>query len=324
MKLLKKVLDKLSGLHYPREYLCITTETFEQPLHAYLCDRRRIIKDITDHHSFVGYAPLVFAFPDSVFDSSATAGITIAFTQKAFLPNGILRSKDAIAWLHLKEIKDQPYLHTPVHLFEGNKGKHRFISFFHQFFLSLKNKLFQNKPGNVFLRGNLYKQVQIAYSLPRNISLITAGNNKLFNLFPTDLHGPLDDLYYVISLRHEGKACRQVMDSKKILLTQVDSSFYKTVYSLGKNHMQDMQPKEQYPFSENLSAKLELPVPQKALFYRELVLEHTFIYGIHCIMTFKILYQQRIQENPATLAHIHNTYATWRYNQRLPGNYLLR
>ena len=62
-----------------------------------------------------------------------------------------------------------------------------------------------------FLPDNLYKQVQIAYSIPRNISLITVGQNDRFNLFPTDLHGPVNEDHYIISLRHEGKACQQVM-----------------------------------------------------------------------------------------------------------------
>jgi hypothetical protein len=37
-----------------------------------------------------------------------------------------------------------------------------------------------------------------------------------YNLFPTDLHGQPDDEHYVISLRHEGIACQQVLQTRKI------------------------------------------------------------------------------------------------------------
>jgi len=204
------------------------------------------------------------------------------------------------------------------------KGSHHFISPFHQFIIQLYNRLYQKKTGNVYLPGNLYKQVQIAYSLPRNISMITVRQNNRFNLFPTDLHGPVNDDLYIISLRHDGKACEQVISSGRILLSQVDCDFYKIAYALGKNHMQDWKEKENYPFSDGVSAHLQLPLPRSALFYRELELQDSFTCGIHRVMLFKTLYSQRFQDSPSTLAHIHNVYATWRQNNGLPGNYLLR
>jgi flavin reductase (DIM6/NTAB) family NADH-FMN oxidoreductase RutF len=250
--------------------------------------------------------------------------IGIAFTPHEWQLNGSFIQKGAIAMLHLKKIKEQEAGDETILYYEGVKGSHRFISSFHQFIIQMYNRLYQKRPGNVFLPGNLYKQVQIAYSIPRNISLVTAGQNDLFNLFPTDLHGPVSEDHYIISLRHDGKACQQVLNTGSILLTQVHSDFYKTVYALGKNHMQEMKVKENYPFADGVSARLQLPLPQSALFYRELELRDSFIHGIHRVMLFKTLYRQRFQDTPSTLAHIHNVYATWRQNNRLPGNYLLR
>ena len=183
---------------------------------------------------------------------------------------------------------------------------------------------YNKKKGNVFLYDNLYKQVQIAYSLPRNISLITVSENNQYNLFPTDLHGQVDDQHYIISLRHEGKASGQVERTGKILITEMDSQFYKTVYALGKNHTQEMKSNENFPFSDTVSAHLLLPLPKMALYYRELELVNSFMYGIHRLFLFKILYRQQVRGKPSTLVHIHNVYASWRYNNRLPGNYLLR
>jgi len=324
MKLLKKILNKLNGLHYSQEYLCLARESFEQPLHTYIIDNGRPIKDITKLHSFVGYSPLIFSLPSDATASTRPSTINIAFTQHELDPNEAFKQKDAVAMICLKKIKEQQAGNETILYYEGVKGTHRFISPFQQFIIQLYNRLYQKKPGNIYLPGNLYKQVQVAYSLPRNISMVTVRQNNRFNLFPTDLHGPVNEDLYIISLRHDGKACEQVISAARILLSQVDSDFYKLAYALGKNHMQDMKEKENYPFCDGVSAHLQLPLPRSTLFYRELELQDSFVHGIHRVMLFKTLYRQRFQDNPSTLAHIHNVYATWRQNNGLPGNYLLR
>jgi hypothetical protein len=160
--------------------------------------------------------------------------------------------------------------------------------------------------------------------VPRIISLITVRLGNLCNLFPTDLHGQISDGHYIISLRREGKAARQVELTKKILIAEIHSAFYKTAYSLGKNHMQELKNKDQFPFSDRSSEIQDLPLPQSAVRYRELELIDSFDHGIHRFFLFKILASRQIDNNPSTLSHIHNVYATWRHNKGLPGNYLLR
>jgi hypothetical protein len=245
-------------------------------------------------------------------------------SQQSFQPNDFFKQKDAIASLSLKMIRKQAAGDIAIFYYEGIKGKHHFLSSFHQYTIGLNNKLYNKKQGNVFLNDNLYKQVQIAYAIPRIISLITVSDGKLYNLFPTDLHGPVGEQYYVSSLRHGGKACRQVETPGRMVISQVDCGIYKTVYALGKNHMQDLKSKEGFPFSESYSAIFQLPLPQPVLYYRELELIESFVHGIHKLFLFKIVSSGLINDEPATLAHIHNTYATWRYNKGLPGNYLLR
>ncbi len=321
MKLLQKVLNKFNGLYYLQEYLCLATETFEQPLHAYLFSKGQVVKDITKLHSFVGYHPLILAMPEKDANSET---IDIVFSNQALQPNEIFSKKDAIASLRLQKINEPSFQTGAISFYEGIHGAHRFVSPFHQYIIGLNNRLYNKKKGNVFLEDNLYKQVQVAYALPRNISLITVGQNNSFNLFPTDLHGTADNQHYIISLRFSGKACRQVENTGKILITGLNSEFYKTVYALGKNHMQEMKPKENFPFGNQVSAHLQLPLPESALSYRELELQDSFNHGIHKLMLFKILTTQQVQDNLSTLSHIHNAYATWRHNNRLPGNYLLR
>ena len=144
--LVKKILTKLNGLHYPQEYLCLGKESFTQPLHVYLVKDKCIIKDITNQHLFVGYCPLVFALalPD------LPPSIQIIFSQQLLQPNEIFSAKDAIASLDLKMIMKQTAGNSYIYYYEGARGVHHFLSSFHQFINSIYNHWFNKKPGNVF------------------------------------------------------------------------------------------------------------------------------------------------------------------------------
>ncbi len=321
MMLLKKILTKFNGLHFRQEYLCFAKEEHKSPLHVYLVNNNRIIKDITNQHLFVGYNPVIFVL---VSIPELTETIRLIFSHKLSSSNEFFSEKDALATLELKLIRKQDASNTVILYYEGVKGNHRFLPQFHQYINKINNRLFNKKEGNVFLHDNLYKQVQIAYAVSRVISLITVGTANLYNLFPTDLHGEINEAYYVISLRLGGKACEQVMTHRRILVSQVHCNAYKTVYALGKNHMQGLRSKNHFPLTGLLSEKFQLPLPEHALSYRELELADSFEHGIHRVLLFKIINKQQLQAGNVTLAHIHNSYASWRYKKSLPGNYLLR
>jgi hypothetical protein len=247
----------------------------------------------------------------------------LAFSHKSLQPNENLRKKDAIAVLSLRIINKVEVNGDIILFFEAVKGVHHFISGFHQAVIQLYNRLYNQKKGNVFLGGNLYKQVQIAYTVPRKICLITVGENNLYNHFPTDLHGRINDRY-IISLRHEGLACKQVESAKKIVLSDIHAAAYKQVYSLGKNHMQPLKERSAFNFGPYCSEQFHQPLSKEMLSYKELELESSFIHGIHKILLFKIVNEKQTASDTATLTHIHNLYATWRYKHHISSNFLLR
>jgi len=325
MQLLKKILNKFNGLYYSQEWLCLAKEQLEQPLHVYLVNGNWVIKEISGQHLFTGYCPLVLTLYSSPVDLLDLPGsIEIVFSNQSLQSNEFLKKKDAIAFLSLKMIRKQSAGDCEIAYYEGINGVHHFTSPFHQSMMGLYNRLYNKKPGNVFLHDNLYKQVQIAYSIPRIISLITVENGGRYNLFPTDLHGPVNEQYYVSSLRHEGKACRQVESAGRAAISEIHCDAFRTVYSLGKNHMLDSRSKSELPFGSRNSGIFQLPLPQAVLHYRELELMESFKHGIHKFILYKTISTQTFSNEPATLAHIHNVYATWRHNKGLSGNYLLR
>ncbi|HLF46406.1 MAG TPA: flavin reductase [Chitinophagaceae bacterium] len=325
MKLVRILLNRINGLYFPREYLCLANETFEQPLLVYLTDNNKILKDITQTHVFAGYHPLIFILQSATGRAMEFQdNIDVILSPVAMQPNVSLGEKDATASLRLKLFRKHTEGDRTLFFYEGIYGQHHFLSPFHQYIIDLNNQLFNKKTGNIFLPGNLYRQVQIAYSIPRIISLVTTGHAKLYNLFPSDLHGPIGDQYYIVSLRQGGKASQQVESSGKIVISTLHTDAFKKAYSLGKNHMQELKPEENFPFAKTTSAIFHLPLPNHALNYRELDLIASFDYGIHKLFLFKIVSMKVMLEEKSTLVHIHNTYATWRYNKGLPGNYLLR
>ena len=320
---MKKILTKLNGLHYQQEYLCLAKEPFQNPIHAYFVRDGHVIKDITNEHLFTGYSPLIFTLISSDL-KEPFSNIEMFFSQRSLQPNDLFKKRDALAWLSLGLIQKQKIGDNEIYYYKGIRGQHHFLSFFHQYIIGLNNQVYNRKKENVFLNNALYKQVQIAYSIPRIISLITVGSGGLYNLFPTDLHGPVNEQYYVSSLRHDGKACKQVEKAGRIVISQVHTDVYKMAYALGKNHMQELKPKENFFFSESLSSLFKLPLPKSLLSYRELELVGSFDHGIHKLLLYKIISSQVVSKDPSTLAHIHNCYATWRHRKGLPGNYLVR
>lgn len=321
MEVLKKLLGKLTGWHYPQEYLCLAREQYTQPLHAYTVHGGRIQCDITHHHLFVGYCPLILALPGAL---ARDAVLDICFFQQPQSPNANVEARSVVASLQAERVHQQVHNGNEIIYYQGVKSHHRFLSPVQQWIIGLQNELYNRKVGNVYLHNNLYKQVQVAYALPRTVSLITVGGAEGYNLFPTDLHGPLGETYYLLSLRSAGKACAQVLAAGRALLSDVEAASYRDVYRLGKNHMQALKEREAFPFSEEQSLLWKLPLPRAAVRYRELQVLDTWQAGIHTVMLTQVVRQQEVRAQAATLAHVHNSYATWRYKKGLVSNYLLR
>src|SRR6476660_421170 len=106
MQPLQKLLNKLNGLHYQQEYLCLAKESFQDPIHAYLVKDAQIIRDITNEHLFTGYSPLIFTLKWSDLKEPFST-IEIVFSQQSLQPNDFFKERDALARLSLRLVKKQ-------------------------------------------------------------------------------------------------------------------------------------------------------------------------------------------------------------------------
>lgn len=324
MNLIKKILDRLTGIPFRQEYLCLS-EPLDHPPRLLLYVHGQFVKDVTNEHVFSGYSPLIFSFPDANGSSDSwPLSIQIKLVNDLSNSNVNNDQKAALATLELKKIGEQNSNGMTVRHYEGTRGQHYFLNAFQQKIMTVSNSWFSKKKDNVFLPADLLRQVQIAYALPRKIALVTVEKDGLYNLFPTDLHGTLGNGYYLDSLRKGGQALKQVEEAGKLLLSEVQPSWYLTAYQLGKNHMQPTRNKELLPFGDEYSTLFHLPVPLGATRIYELELIEEMSHGIHQLLIFRICTNLQVGSASSSLSHIHAVYATWRKKQGLSGNYLLR
>ncbi len=322
---------KLTGLTISQEYVCIGSEKLISPLNIFLTTKKFSNGYHLANHIFLGYKPLIIAviFPlatENDFDddevcfsfSEAEAQFSTLVTWKGFPTD-----RNSLARLRMKKVNSREFTANQLVFYQGSFGQHRFISSFNQIVNSFLLNRIKKPIGNISLNGNLYDQVRIAYSIARKISLITVMENEFINIFPTDLHGAIANDFYMISLRIEGQACQQVEATKKIVISEIDSSQFMVAYKLGKNHMKKMTNKETFDLSNTRSDFFQFPLPTGVSLYRELELIDSWDLGIHRLFTFKVI-NARKTNNINPLTHVHQYYAQWRQNNKLDTRYLFR
>jgi hypothetical protein len=315
---LKKLL---TGLAVPQQYVCTPLETFSHPLSVFLTTQTAgYYVDVTATHVFLGYKPLCMLLPVEKLEEVCLNFVTGTFQPDSFW-RGFLTDKRCVARLILKRGRT-PFVEN-YYVYTGIYGAHVFLGKFHQFFNRTREQFQTRKDDNVGLPGNLHDQVRIAYAVPRIISLVIVASNDAMNMFPTDLHGAIGEDLYASSLRIGGKANHQVETIGKVVISQVPAVEFRSVYDLGKNHMQEMKGIGAFRISTNRSSVFSLPIPSVALRFLELKRVRSIDEGIHRIHLYEKVGQGDIASGE-TLSHVHQYYAQWRLDHGLPFKMLLR
>jgi flavin reductase (DIM6/NTAB) family NADH-FMN oxidoreductase RutF len=326
--MLKNKIKKLiTGLSIPQEYICVELRDFQYPPSVFLeLEDQKFSLDVTASHLFLGYKPLILGLSFNVNDNNYSVvknqdHVSLKF-MNCFPVSSV--NPSSVAKLVLKKIGEKVVNNEVVIFYEGERGDHSFLRSIHQWINRQQEKGRKHSPDNISLPGNLVEQVRIAYSIPRIISVITTSDGSLVNLFPTDLHGPVGDKFYSNSLRKGGKANDQVEKYGQIVISEVETSFYKQIYSLGKNHMQELKEESQFHLHSLRSKNFNFPLPNSATYYREMKRINSFDHGIHRIHIYEIVHQQSILGKNSTLSHIHQYYTQWRMDHGLQTKIFLR
>ena len=105
MQLIQKLLNKFNGLYYHQEFLCLDKTSYEPTLFLYLISGNKVVQNITTHHLFVGYCPVVFCFPSfKGIDLSTADNLKIIFSDEQLSANDKVAEKNAIARIFLRKI----------------------------------------------------------------------------------------------------------------------------------------------------------------------------------------------------------------------------
>jgi hypothetical protein len=317
----------LLGSVIPQEYICLTNENIIKPLRLFVdIPQSNLTFEITNTHVLLGYKPLVFGIiADDVeaqkLDTSNKIQVLFSMVDVTH-PSSL--GDQSIARLLFEKIESRPLNGKIFFLYRGTHGSHKLLNIFQQ----LNNRLYDSfkalKKGNVFLPGNLYEQVRVAYAIPRAISIITVGGDQGHNMFPTDLHGPLTASAYAGSLRINGKACAQVQQHGQIVISNVRPYWHTQTYALGKNHMKDLHSLPENTIHTKCSDLFQLPLPVAVTEYKELQLEDYIDAGIHRIFFYGVVNQVIVDDATPRLTHVHRYYLQWRQNHALKTEYFLR
>ncbi|CAN5909392.1 hypothetical protein BH11BAC7_BH11BAC7_05680 [soil metagenome] len=297
---MKSILKKLLlGITHPQEYICAAAGTISAGLDCYaLVNDKRI--NVTDSLLFLGYRPLVMAWVTTEFEGRE---LVLQFVRKD--------NKALVATLKLKPAEKFPLEEKTIFLFKGIGSSQKLESRFHQFMFRWYERFRPKQNGNIDLDPELYNQVKIAYSIPREIKVVTLEKENKWNVFPTDLHGKAGSASYIISLRHDKQPCRQLMETGKLALWSVNADRAQEVYAMGKNHSRDFSAAENFSFTGNESPQFHFPEPVGAINCEELELRSTIAdIGIHRIFLLKSV-SRNPSSDPQRLMHIHRAYYQW-------------
>ncbi len=328
---LKKIF---TGLSVPQEYLCLQSDNLIFPIRVFVTTPLVILGlEVTNTHIFLGYKPVVIALNDELaltgpIDLSGEDEICLHFGTGPFETNtqwmDYPADSKSVARLVCRKADTKQIGESIVYFFKGVHGEHAFISPFHQWLNRQVERVKIRKEGNIDLSGNLYDQVRIAYSVPREISIVTVSNGKQINMFPTDLHGAITEEYYCGSLRMGGEVNRQIEAHVKIVISSVHSHWYREAYALGKNHMRGLRTTSDFALHNDFSQNFGLPLPAGVVKYRELKRMDSIDFGIHRIHVYSTYSLRTLIPDALPLSHIHHYYMQWRIDQGLQTNYLLR
>ncbi|PWT98993.1 MAG: hypothetical protein C5B52_11295 [Bacteroidetes bacterium] len=152
---------------------------------------------------------------------------------------------------------------------------------------------------------NKYKSLVGAFSYPRKVKLVSFKQDHYYNIFPMDLLGEVGAGYHVFGLRHSNIALEKMLQSAKVVVSDISFEHKKIIYDLGKHHGTNPPPVQQLPFQVNLTSKFGFYIPEWIENYREIEITRKLNLGSHMLLWGKILQTVNMAPKPTQLAHIH-------------------
>lgn len=180
---------------------------------------------------------------------------------------------------------------------------------------------FYKKPGFLFERLKAYAA---AYSYPRRVRIISFKHDKDHHFFfPMDLLGEMDQpRRYIFGLRHTNMALREIIEARKIVVSEVPGQYKSMIYELGKGHLSAPPLLNELPFGVITTGKFGFVVPEWAESYKEIVIVKTIDLGSHMLLYGEWSEETILKPETARLHHIH--FLHFLHQKGRGRNYLLQ
>jgi len=174
---------------------------------------------------------------------------------------------------------------------------------------------FYKKPGFSF---NKLKSFVAAYSYPpRKVRIISFKQDDYFNIFPMDLLGDINENnHYVFGLRHTNITLSKIIETKKIVVSEVSYKYKNVIYQLGKHHGSNPPTLDSLSFKTIQSEKFGFYIPEWIYSYKEIEILKTIDLGSHMLLWGKVVNEKTLSPSSGNLYHIHFLQY---YHQKLKG-----
>ncbi len=226
-------------------------------------------------HSFDITQPFKMYFKDSEEDDKTVALLKLNFFNKIEEPDGTL---------FLLKL-------TGTRIHHINLIRARLI--FYRYY---------KKPEQDFYK---LKSYSAAYSYPRKVRLISYREGDWYNIFPMDLVGDIPgSKRFVFGLRHSNVTLARIIETKKMVVSEIPYEFKEIIYKLGKHHREPLSGNK-LPFNLTQSAIYDFPIPEWAISYKEIRIVNTMNLGSHMLLWGMEINEMVLNKPSLSLFHIH-------------------
>ena len=222
-----------------------------------------------------------------------------------------IAKKSAMAIIALDYFDKIEEIDGTLYLLKLKKSKIYHANFFKIFLIFNK---YYKKPKFPFEK---YKSLIAAYSYPRRVRIISFKQDDYFNIFPMDLVGDIsENNFYVFGLRHTNTTLSKIIETKKIVVSEVSYKYKDVIYQLGKHHGSNPPTLNSLPFKAIESEKFGFYIPEWIYSYKEIEIGKTINLGSHMLLWGNVINEKKIKEPTGNLYHIHFLLY---YHQKLKG-----
>jgi len=169
--------------------------------------------------------------------------------------------------------------------------------------MSILFNRYYKKPELTF---EYYKSLVTAYSYPRRVRIISFKEENYFNIFPMDLLGELSDCNkYIFGLRHTNTTLAKIIQTGKVVVSEISSEHKKIIYQLGKHHSSSPPSLSLLPFKTIPTKQFDFPIPEWTERYKEIRIIKTINLGSHMLMWGEVVHEEILKPSSPHLYHIH-------------------